>query len=1296
MGVSGAGHKFEATFSHESPRHGPGDSQAVALAPLVGGQPNGGPCLPSGCFSPFPAWRADGFSADESKPEDVITTQNERVDSRHGKKNDGDLVGCTLMGLGPRIVQGLLEAFPLRSKTMGEVKESLLFPLPTSSTSLLRAFPDLAPLKVTWLSGICMALNSIYGCNLFCERDVNDVTGECLKLILVDVERWNSLTGVLERFDWDSFFNTRGIDYKGDEVKNAMTFCWSNIQPALPAEIGRVPLREVCTLGARHYVDNFDSFVRDAKDCSLKKAPRVMVRDSDWPEVCRGLVASGLCTMLPREEVYDTGEGLLLNGLFGVTKDEWVNGVEVFRLIMNLIPLNALCCPLQGDIETLPMWSMMNTFFLQPSEQLLISSEDVRCFFYTMSVPTAWWKYLAFNKVVPQECLPPDLAGQEVYLASKVLPMGFANSVSLAQHVHRNLALWSGSQDDDVNRAEEEIRKDRPTPVSNRSWRIYLDNYDLLEKVSGVLEDAGDGSLAPAVSALRQEYERWQVPRNMKKAVARSTQAEVQGAQVDGKLGVAYPREAKLLRYAGATLRVLSQHKVSQKQMQVVCGGLVYVATFRRQLLGTLNAVWKFIESFNHCQEHFQRLPPECKLELSRFLCCLPLAKLDFRVGLHPQVSCSDASTSGGGVCISKGTSLMGMIAAQGKLRGQVPEQRSEHRVLSIGLFDGIGALRVALDALGLSSIGHISVEKDGKGRRVVESHFADSLHYEDVKDITEEEVHSWQGRFSQASIVVIGAGPPCQGVSGLNVDRLGALKDQRSNLFQHVSRIRGIVTTTNRPRLYWITWGLSEQEGVELVEPSNGIPGEVKLWAWQDLEDVCQEGWTKVDPSRPFPTFTTSRPRASPGRRPAGVGSCDQEELDRWAADSFRFPPYQYRRCHCLINAKEEVRLPTIAEKEVMLGFPVGYTAHCLPKGQQRGVEYQDARHSLLGNSWSVPVVTWLLGQLFHPLGLCPLFTPQVVVDQMKAGNQVLLQSRLWRMPLRPLRGHCTDMSQELVNKLSHVVSIRGEDVMLNAPSQQQVKYQRLRGFVQSSAMPKRVLEANTAAERAQQRRRLGSLRSLTVQPATKARYNQAVDKFLAFLNLNKVTLPKNRDHLDALVCEYLEHLWATGAGRALASDSVAGLQDADAKLRGHLPGSWRLLKTWAINEIPNRAPPMPVHVLHALVGWALFHQHVTFAVSLILGFYGMLRTGEILGLRSHHLSTEDTHQRVVVSLGLTKGGKRQGAAESVVIGYDIAALEELEELELLSRKCQALLELDFRPAGPVVHPQLRGGGFY
>jgi len=201
---------------------------------------------------------------------------------------------------------------------------------------------------------------------------------------------------------------------------------------------------------------------------------------------------------------------------------------------------------------------------------------------------------------------------------------------------------------------------------------------------------------------------------------------------------------------------------------------------------------------------------------------------------------------------------------------------------------------------------------------------------------------------------------------------------------------------------------------------------------------------------------------------------------------------------------------------------------------------------------------------------------------------------------------------------------------------------------------MPKRVLEAPTVQERAKQRQKLGSLKDLTVQPATRKRYTAALQHFFAFLKRENLELPTRRILVDPLVSEYLEHLWSTGLGRGLACDTLASLQDSDPRLRGQLPQSWRLLKAWHQNEIPNRAPPLPEALVKALVGWSWFKGYFTFGVSLLVGFYGMLRTGEILNIRTSHVQSSASGDKVYLSLGLTKGGKRAGASESVVLGYE------------------------------------------
>lgn len=1023
-------------------------------------------------------------------------------DSELKKDAHSALVGKCLGRCGEMLGGKLLEVLTLRSQPTGKGDCKALFPLPSSRSVLCNLGVELGVTEMEWMQCVVLSLNSTWGGDLEGPATMSKSQKLCLQGLVRDVKRFCEMDAFLESVDWSDFFRVRSIDYKGDEVKVARSFTWKNISPALPREIGRVPLSEVCTLGSRHYVLNFDTYLKPFSEWSHTRPPKVMVSDEHWGEVCQGLLDCGICTLLDETEVFDTGQGPLLNGLFGVSKDDWTgDGTEIFRLIMNLIPLNSLCRPMAGDVDTLPSWAGMSPFFLQPSQQLLVSSEDVKCFFYTLAVPRCWVKFLAFNKAVPDCVLPSNLKGHTVYLASQVLPMGFLNSVSLAQHVHRNLVLASGAEDEarEVNPPECEHRKDRVIPTSTTTWRVYLDNYDLLEKVEATQMVETTGTTAPGVLALRQEYEKWEVPRNEKKSVVRSSKCEVQGATVDGMRGLAYPRESKIGKYFSLAWSLCAQEGATQKQWQVVCGGLVYFSMFRRPLLGGLNSVWSHIESYNQDRVRWKVTPTECRLELLRFLGLLPLARLDFRLDVCPLVTCSDASTTGGGLCVSRALTPFGKVVAQGALRGEFPENRAGSAIVTVGLFDGLGALRVAADLLGVQVLGHVSVEKEPTARRVVEAHYPNTITVDLVENVDHEEIQKWATRFSQCCAVVLGAGPPCQGVSGLNADRKGALKDGRSCLFAHVPRIRdllkktfvwcpvftlmesvasmdtadreimskavgmtpvscnaGTLTWCQRPRLYWVDW---ELDGAYLEDPGDGTPVRVVLKGYQELSQVLRSGWLKVEPGQAFPTFTASRPQSRPGRKPAGLRTCNAEELQRWQQDKHRFPPYQYKKEHCLVNRANQLRVPDVSERELMMGFPLHYTAPCAAKGHRKGEEYNDQRLTLLGNSWSVPVVAWLLGQLLGRLGIIKMATPQTILDSLAPGGHELTQGRLVRLPLNAPRGDTQEGMSDLSFKISNLVSIKGEDIMISTPSSQMVRYQRLRASVPSTSWKWRIV---------------------------------------------------------------------------------------------------------------------------------------------------------------------------------------------------------------------------------------------
>ena len=80
------------------------------------------------------------------------------------------------------------------------------------------------------------------------------------------------------------------------------------------------------------------------------------------------------------------------------------------------------------------------------------------------------------------------------------------------------------------------------------------------------------------------------------------------------------------------------------------------------------------------------------------------------------------------------------MLVSRGELRPGGNPLDGRPKVLSVGLFDGIGCLRVALDLIGHVA-GHVPVEKQDAGHRVVEYRFPGSLLCNDMAAISEEDV---------------------------------------------------------------------------------------------------------------------------------------------------------------------------------------------------------------------------------------------------------------------------------------------------------------------------------------------------------------------------------------------------------------------------------------------------------------------------------------------------------------------------------------------------------------------------
>ena len=314
-----------------------------------------------------------------------------------------------------------------------------VFPLPSSFLVLGRLFPQTPRPCLVCLRVLVFALNSLNGEGFDDDGTrVSPYQRQVLEGLLLPCQRICDWSERGRRTSWSDFFRIKGVDYKGDEILSAQWLRWENVAPALPLEVGGVALEDVVEKGSRHYVLNFAEYLLDPEDQVSVKPPRVMVDPACWDVFCEKMMERGVFSRVHVDEVYKVQGKPLLNGLFGVSKHEFEGQWEVMRVIMNLVPLNSVCRGLDSDIATLPSWAGMSPLELLSDEDLVVSSEDVRCFFYIFKIPVAWHRFMAFNRPLPER-LRGDKPG-DWFPCSAVLPMGFKNSVALAQHVHRVIA----------------------------------------------------------------------------------------------------------------------------------------------------------------------------------------------------------------------------------------------------------------------------------------------------------------------------------------------------------------------------------------------------------------------------------------------------------------------------------------------------------------------------------------------------------------------------------------------------------------------------------------------------------------------------------------------------------------------------------------------------------------------------------------------------------------------------------------------------------------------------------------
>jgi len=183
----------------------------------------------------------------------------------------------------------------------------------------------------------------------------------------------------------------------------------------------------------------------------------------------------------------------------------------------------------------------------------------------------------------------------------------------------------------------------------------------------------------------------------------------------------------------------------------------------------------------------------------------------------------------------------------------------------------------------------------------------------------------------------------------------------------------------------------------------------------------------------------------------------------------------------------------------------------------------------------------------------------------------------------------------------------------------------------------------------RALARAALGPLAIAMMNPARRNRNLRAAAIFLVWCIQEKFPIDYSNDTLIHYLTLNASHLWQSGDGKDASADTLFGVKLTVGGKHLDLSQPWQLFKKWSSLELPAQAPPLLKLELLALAGLAFEQGRWGLGAALLAGFDSFLRPGEFMGIAPQHLTFTDT--AVVIYLGLTKGVKRRGGHEEVVI---------------------------------------------
>ena len=213
------------------------------------------------------------------------------------------------------------------------------------------------------------------------------------------------------------------------------------------------------------------------------------------------------------------------------------------------------------------------------------------------------------------------------------------------------------------------------------------------------------------------------------------------------------------------------------------------------------------------------------------------------------------------------------------------------------------------------------------------------------------------------------------------------------------------------------------------------------------------------------------------------------------------------------------------------------------------------------------------------------------------------------------------------------------------------------------------RFVERTTRKERQKQRQNI-ILYDAAISERTQERYYNGVRLLMPILDKVSTAF-----ELDDAIADWVELQWKQGQSLYMVNDALCGLHHFEPYTKRLVPSAWKLFRTWRKLESPNRAPPLTKYIIYSVAHYAIAHNDLIFGMLLLLGFFALLRTGELLLVKPCNCLISKA--KGLLTLEMTKTGKRDAATESVAFDDEFTLMALAECITL--REKQQLTKVPF-----------------